>query len=278
MLEWLGDLNGATVLEIGTGWQPLIPILFSLAGAKVYTADLNHLMRLDSFCAALDSIGENRQEIVQRVPAITTEAVEDAIRECHDMEQRLIELRVVYKAPCDCRKMLLDSGSIDVVTSRSVLEHVPRPVIEDILREAKRLLRPGGRMMHIIDNSDHWSHRDKSITAVNFLQYSDRMFNLTCINSLNYTNRIRHSEYLSMLRATGFQLMREEGTVNPDCLKALPGLRLAERFRHLQPEDLATTTSLLLAEVPIPAAVNPVQAPQTPATGMAVSHTHAAVA
>jgi hypothetical protein len=36
-IEWVksvAHLESATVMEIGSGWQPLIPILFSLAGAK----------------------------------------------------------------------------------------------------------------------------------------------------------------------------------------------------------------------------------------------------
>jgi SAM-dependent methyltransferase len=176
--------------------------------------------------------------------------------------------------------MYLNSGSIDLVTSRSVLEHVPPPVIADIFSEAKRLLRPGGRMMHIIDNSDHWAHRDRSITAVNFLQYPDWMFRLTCLNSLNYTNRLRHSEYLALLETTGFKLQRVQGTIDPTCIAALNGIRLAERFRGFEAEDLATTTTMVLAEVPLPAlpATAAAPAPPAPAASEATVPTAAAVA
>jgi SAM-dependent methyltransferase len=264
MLEWLGDLDGITVLEIGTGWQPLIPVLFSLAGATVYTADLNHLLRLDSLCATLESIRENQDEIIRRVTKITPDGVAYATRECRDLEQRLKELRITYDAPCDCRHLILNSGSIDLVTSRSVLEHVPPPIIADIFSEARRLLRPGGRMMHIVDNSDHWAHRDRTITAVNFLQYPDWMFRLTCINSLNYTNRLRHSEYLSLLETAGFKLQRVQGMIDPNCVAALTAMRLAERFRGFEAEDLATTTTVVLAEVPPVALPSTTVAPASP--------------
>ncbi len=249
MLEWLGSVEGLTVLEIGSGWQPVIPILFSLAGAKVYMTDQYRLMREDSFGAALDAIRENRDEIARRLK-ISPDAVDRATSKGLDMTQHLSELRLSYQAPCDCRYLPLDSGSIDLITSRSVLEHVPPPVIDGIFREAKRVLRPGGIMMHVIDNSDHWAHRDERISAVNFLKYSDRVFRLTCINPLDYTNRLRHSEYLVLIEASGFTLKRKEAMVDPICLEALSSMSVAKQFRHFQADDLAATTSMLLAEAP----------------------------
>jgi cyclopropane fatty-acyl-phospholipid synthase-like methyltransferase len=246
MIEWLGNIAGARVLEIGTGWQPMIPILLSLAGAKVYMADLYRLMRQDTFRAALDAIRENRDEIVARI-RITRDEVDHATRECHDMEERLRDLKLEYLAPCDCRHLALRAGSIDVVTSRAVLEHVPPGVITDIFQEAKRILCCGGRMLHLIDHSDHWSHRDPGISAVNFLQYPDWLFRLTYINPQNYQNRLRHSEYLAMLKSTGFLLKREQGTVNSTCAAALSELQIDAQFRRFETTDLATTRSILLA-------------------------------
>lgn len=249
LIEWLGDISAANLLEIGTGWQPMIPILFSLAGAKVYMADLHPLMRQDTFCAALDAVRENRHEVARRLQ-IAPETVDHATRECGDMEQRLRELWLTYLAPCDCRRLHLDPDSIDIITSHAVLEHIPSAVVADIFLEASRVLRPGGLMLHLIDHSDHWSHRDSNITAVNFLQYSDWLFNLTCFNPQNYQNRLRHSQYLGMLASAGFVCKREQRTVNPLCVAALSEMRVAKRFRDLNSEDLATTSSILLAEFP----------------------------
>src|SRR3954463_2109160 len=33
-VEWLGDCNDRVILEVGSGWQPMIPIVLSLAGAR----------------------------------------------------------------------------------------------------------------------------------------------------------------------------------------------------------------------------------------------------
>jgi len=246
LIEWLGNVSGATVLEIGTGWQPMIPILFSLAGARVYMADLHRLMRTDTFAAALDAIRENRDEIAGRLQ-IDPGAVDRAARDCQDMESRLQELGLTYLAPCDCRSLPFAPGCIDIVNSRAVLEHVPPAIIAAIFREAYRVLGPGGRMVHLVDHSDHWSHRDPAISAVNFLQYPDWLFRFTCISPQNYQNRLRHPEYVALLEAAGFVVTREQTTVSPACLDALSSLRIAERFRRFHPEDLATTSSILLA-------------------------------
>ncbi len=248
LIEWLGDLSTSNILEIGTGWQPMIPILFSIAGAsRVYTADSHRLMRRDTFSAALVALRENRNEIIRRLP-VTPAAFDHATRDSGDIERRLEELRVTYLAPCDCRRLLFGPGSIYIITSRAVLEHIPPTVVADIFVEANRVLRAGGLMLHLIDNSDHWSHRDPHISAVNFLRYPDWLFRLTTFNPQDYQNRLRHSQYVAMLASSGFILKREHRTVNPDCLTVLSKMRLAERFRPFDPEDLSTTTSILLAE------------------------------
>jgi hypothetical protein len=58
-LEQLKDVEGKKVLEIGTGWQPMIPMLFALKGARVYMTDLHPVMRKATFQAALAAIREN---------------------------------------------------------------------------------------------------------------------------------------------------------------------------------------------------------------------------
>ena len=253
LIDWLGNVAGANVLEVGSGWQPMIPILFSLAGAKVYLTDMYPLMRGDTFRAALDAIRESREEIIARLH-IPADALDRVTRECSDaeMEGRLKELRFEYLAPCDCRRLDLSPGSVDVVMSRAVLEHISPDVIDGIFREAHRLLPPGGRMIHLVDHSDHWSHRDPSIDAVNFLRYPDWLFSLTCINPQNYQNRLRHSQYRTMLESAGFALKSEERTVDPQCLESVLKMQsnrtIAEKFQSFGQEDLATVNSILLAE------------------------------
>lgn len=50
-------------------------------------------------------------------------------------------------AKADSRRLPFVDGSFDKSFSIDVLEHFPRPVIDDYLRETARVLRPGGRML-----------------------------------------------------------------------------------------------------------------------------------
>jgi SAM-dependent methyltransferase len=247
-IAWIGEIvRDAEILEIGTGWQPMIPILFALAGARrVYMADMHRLLRLDTFRAGLDSIRENEAEIAKAL-RISPEAILHATRECQDMDSRMRELRLSYLCPCDCRSLPFNEASIDIVTSRAVLEHVPLDLIAAIFEEARRVLRPSGVMIHFIDNSDHWSHRDRRITAVNFLKFSDGVFRLMCINPQNYQNRLRHKEYLELFSRTGFEIMREESKVDASSMEALSSMRLEPRFQRFSRSELAATESLFLA-------------------------------
>lgn len=235
LIEWLGDLSNQIVLEVGSGWQPMIPILLSLAGAKkVYMTDLHPLMRKDTIDAADQAISENWAEIVARLP---------------DAENRSGQARDLdYLAPCDCRNLPLPNGSVDIVLSRACLEHVPPEVIAAIFHEAHRILRPNGRMLHLVDYSDHWSHRDPGITAVNFLRYPDWLFRLTCLHPQNYQNRLRHSQYVGMMEGQGFVVRKVRTQVSPTCRDTLATMRVAERFRRFTDEDLATMSSIILSQ------------------------------
>jgi len=246
MLRWMGSVQGQTLLEIGTGWQPMLPLLYALAGARVVTADLHRLVRRESFQAALDAVAGMEEEIAGQL-GIGTERIREATRPCGDFRERLRELRITYLAPCDCRSLPLRAGAVDIVTSRAVFEHIPPVALAEIVREAARVLRPGGRMVHLIDYSDHWSHRDRRITAVNFLRYPDWIFRLTCIHPQNYQNRLRHPEYVQLFEEAGFTVTRQEKYVDEKNLQSLGKMKIDKKFRRFSPGDLAATRGLILA-------------------------------
>jgi SAM-dependent methyltransferase len=252
-IEWLREasfrFSGASVLEIGTGWQPIIPLLYYLVGChKIYLTDTQVLLDRRLVVNALQTARRFADNISARLniskASILSRLAEPNVR---DVATLLECFNMSYLAPCDTTRLSLPDASLDLIFSRAVLEHIPKVVIAGIFTECARILTAHGAMLHVIDNSDHWEHIDKSISSVNFLKFSDWQFRLLCLNSLNYHNRLRHSDYVTLLRTAGFEILRESGKIDDTSLELLKTMRVSTRFHGRHHEDLATIHSWFLA-------------------------------
>lgn len=253
-----GQVRDAAVFELGSGWQPMIPLLFSMAGAKrVLMTDLRPLCGEASFRVALQRLRDNKA-LIQDALGVSDRDFERATdwpSGC-SLDEAFRTKRLEYVAPCDARRTGLPDGSVDIVISRAVFEHVRVELIGPIFQECFRILAPGGSMCHVIDNTDHWEHGDDRITRINFLRFSDAAHRAMTLNPLVYTNRVRHPEYREMMQAAGFEIVHDEPRIDQRSLDALKqGLRVAPRFRGLSAEDLAAFHSTFVARKPARAAV-----------------------
>jgi SAM-dependent methyltransferase len=156
---------------------------------------------------------------------------------------------IQYVAPADASHLAIPSRSIDLHVSFTVLEHIPPDALASILKEARRVLAPGGLLLHIIDPSDHFSHDDGSITAVNFLQFSDREWASLAANRFMFHNRLRAYEYVELFTRAGVRIVGRREALDERSLKALQnGFSLDERFRHIDLEQLAIRCIILMGE------------------------------
>lgn len=125
----------------------------------------------------------------------------------------------------------IPSGSVDLVFSHSVLEHVRREEMADTLREMRRLLRPGGVASHNIDLRDHLGG------ALDHLRFSRRIWEAPLMaNSGFYTNRFRHGELMEMFRNAGFHAELPEVHRWPGL--PTPRARLGSEFQMMSDDDL----------------------------------------
>lgn len=226
------DLTG-DVLEFGTGWLPIIPLLFHLAGSRsLMLTDIERLMDTQTIARAKRVIADN----LATVASVLHETEADLATRLHG------DFSPAYLVPWDSHGH--PSCSVDIVISRTALEHVPPSTLSDFLGEFSRIIRPGGAMCHIVDNSDHWEHQDKSLSRVNFLRYEDGwLWRLACLNPQTYQNRFRHSDYLALFRQHGWIAVIAEGTPDERCLSDLHTLPLAASFAGRDHRDLAILTS-----------------------------------
>jgi SAM-dependent methyltransferase len=239
LISLIRDHDVATdrVLEVGTGWIPTIPKLLKAYGARRLI-----LTDIERFCdARTDS---HAQSLAQKaIPhlALASGKEQDAL------QAGLLRSNVEeYRFPPELSE--LDPYSIDLVYSRSVLEHLPEPILKHSLAEWKRILKPGGHCIHFIDNSDHFEHRDKALSRLNFLTLSDFAWKVACLNPQNYQNRLRHSDYLRLFHDAGYDLIHVNGVVNAQVLADLPRLHVVDKFQAYEPEDLATLLTIIVAK------------------------------
>lgn len=243
-------VDGADIIEFGSGWLPLIPFLLLAAGAKSVTlTDQERLLDCALARKAAEYLCANARQITSDLglteiqlrgklsPLLSADGqIDNVFKKCG----------LTYLVPF--RSQDLPSHSADIIVSRAVLEHVPEPVLCTFVKEFGRILLPGGIMCHIIDLSDHWEHKDKSISRVNFLKFDDLFWRVTCLNPQNYQNRLRRHQYLKIFSDCGFEIISQRGEADPSSLEALRDLPIASRFRSVPREELAVISCAVVAK------------------------------
>lgn len=242
-------IDGSRVIEIGTGWVPLMPYMLWLIGAKrIHCIDLNrHLLKRAATRMIRWLITDD--ETIERLRTRGNHKMFsrrlDRLRSLDNLLQVLDDSRsddseIVYDAPSDARRVREADHCVDLVFSNVTLEHIPPGVISQILDEIHRLLKPEGRMVHLIDPSDHGSHSDRSISPVNFLRYDDHQWKKMVGDSIAYHNRLRVPDYQRLIEDASFQIEVFESQINQHSLADLQHLPLGEpRWKDYTDEDLA---------------------------------------
>lgn len=123
------------------------------------------------------------------------------------------------------------SGSIDLIWSHAVLEHVRSREFPEFAREMYRITKPGGAGSHRVDLQDHLGG------ALNNLRFPAKLWEWAPIaRSGFYTNRIQYSSMLTMFRRTGFDVQIPQ----IDRWSKLPTPRnsMSREFRGIADEEL----------------------------------------
>jgi SAM-dependent methyltransferase len=249
-------IDGGTLLEMGTGWYPTFPLCLYLAGAaRVYTVDLNRLLRSEMTIALAERLANHVALIAQisgKPEAAVAErqrAVAAALRGGASIGAATDGV-IDYRAPGDAARTELPASSVDVLFSNSVLEHVPRDVIEACFREAMRILRPGAIVFHSVNCGDHYAYFDRSIDQLHYLQYSEAEW-AKWNNSFLYQNRLRAIDLTAMARKQGFVIEIDTSRANPERLRQLDRIRVDPYFAHYSRDQLAITSIDFVGRKPL---------------------------
>ena len=134
----------------------------------------------------------------------------------------------------------IEDESIDYIFSHSVMEHIRKYELNDLIKEMYRILKPNGVVSHNINYKDHL---DESLHNLRFSEslWESNFF----VKSGFYTNRIPAVVMHNYFRENGFKLIKEDyGRWNK-----LPLNRnfLNKEFKKFTDDELMRPTSRFIA-------------------------------
>lgn len=244
------SVEGAHVLEIGTGRRVNVPIALWLCGAnRVTTVDLNCYLKEELIREDLNYMTTHSQEIEElfgdRICRHRLQELFDLTKHWEGLTGLLDLCCIDTLAPADATALPLPDGVVDYQVSLHVFEHIPGPVIAGILREGNRVLKADGVFLHRVDYSDHFSHSDPSLTPVNFLQYREGRWDKIAGNRYMYMNRIRVDDMVELFKDAGHEILTDDRDVDATIARAVAAgeVPLDDAFQSKDPAVIATTAS-----------------------------------
>jgi len=148
-----------------------------------------------------------------------------------DRARMLASLNATYLTRGTASLAEIPSGSLDMILSTAVLEHVGRAEFATLAREMMRMLRPGGTSYHEVDLMDHLGGTQ------NNLRFSEKTWESPLMaNSGFYTNRLRCCEIVQIMREAGFQAALARIARWPAL--PMPRRALAQQFERFSDDEM----------------------------------------
>ena len=244
LLRHVGErVEGRVVFEIGTGWFPFTAILAHLLGAReVITVDIHPWLKLDHAAETLDAIRRLAGPAVEAMGGVPAEferrtrALSERARAAKTVDELFRPADVRYMPHTDLLQADFPDGTVDVVFSSNVLEHIPPDVLADIHRRTARMATPRGVAIHRVNPDDHFKALAGSSIA--FLEYDERAWRWLGGYGLSYHNRLRSREHVELLARTPWRVSLWADALDREALDQLERRRivLAGRFAGMAPE------------------------------------------
>lgn len=217
-------IEGKRILEIGSGWLPLLPYFFKFLGRAetVYTYDLNQHFDQDRV-ETLNKLFSKKYEF-----QITEEVTGDYA----------LPKDITYFPNTDITSAELPP--VEVVFSRFVLEHVEPEAMREMHEKFKHELPQGSYVIHFISPSDHRAYVDKTLSLQDFLRYSQGEWDKKQ-TKFDYHNRWRLPQYLKLFRSLSYEIIHLEYDIpgnDSDSYKKFKKVPLHKDFQKYTDKEL----------------------------------------
>jgi SAM-dependent methyltransferase len=192
---------GSRVLELGPGRTPDLMVAVLLAGASSATAlDTTMQVPLDAadtarYSGLLDELARPGREQLLGALGTSAPALRARFEELH--ASRL----PISAAAYDGAHVPLPDGGVELILSKSVLEHVRLGDVATLIAEMTRVLAPGGVMVHAIDLRDHLHiDGDDRVSGdwLTALRYPPPLFEAMFSRRATSINRLREPQWRAL--------------------------------------------------------------------------------
>lgn len=197
--KYLKENNSKKIIEIGAGKSLAQNIYLSYKfDRKIEQTliDVTNMFDLDLFNNANDQISKILK--VDRFPSANS---------INDLKKKY---NLNYLAPMNLKNVEESNLQFDACISSSTLEHLPTVELEENFYLLKKIIKKDGIILAAIDYSDHYSHTDKAIENLNFLQFNEnewRKYN----SPMLFQNRLRHQDYRKIFKQAGYKVFEIKG-------------------------------------------------------------------
>jgi SAM-dependent methyltransferase len=223
------SVRGLRILELGPGDSLACGVLAVLGGAK-------ESIHIDSGpYASIDA-----SEYVKEYPELLSRVTSGITL------QKLSEINIRYFTDGIESFKKIPSESIDFCFSNAVLEHIPLDHADQLVRELRRILKPGATMSHQIDFKDHIDSSLNNLCVSRSL-WEKKWF---AQKSGFYTNRYRLSDWIRMFESNGFfvdHVTKQNWNVVPR-----PRTKLSSEFQKYTDEDLCCSSAHIQTSLTFP--------------------------
>lgn len=238
------------VLELGSGWYPVVPIALFLSGAdSVLSIDISPLMNKKGVLLTIGKYLEwldagKLKDLEAHIQSDRLEKIK-SLNDQEDLsfEKLLKELNLTLKVK-DARDTGEESDSFDLICSNNTYEHIYPQILEPIIAEFQRVLKPSGVQSHFIDMSDHFAHLDSSITIYNFLKYSKGQWS-RIDNNVQPQNRWRLRDYEQLYFKQNISIL--DKSVRPGNIDEVKSLQLHSDYNSYSAEEIAISHAYLIS-------------------------------
>jgi predicted SAM-dependent methyltransferase len=183
-------LKNKTILELGPGDSVATALIAACYGARTVLIDSGDYA--DQNVSLYQSIANRLKE--QGLDALD-------LSEAQSREDILAMCGAKYFTKGLSSLQTIADGSVDLIFSQAVLEHVRRDEFVETMKECHRILRADGSASHCVDLKDHLGGGLNNLRFRESIWESDFFF-----RSGFYTNRIRFSEMIAIFEQVGFHI------------------------------------------------------------------------